>query len=423
MIALLLAAMLLQQPGRVPASLVVRDAAGRSSVPIVTTRLGAMVRADDLLTPLGAVLLRATPDRYRLVVGETEIELTVGMAFARVRGVTQPLAAPPTISQGQLFLPLSLVTDLVPRLMAEFTYDPASAELRRSGAVAGTSTAADSARRPPREAAAVPPARAAPNATAKATPPPTPPERPPRKPVIVIDAGHGGRDRGMSGPIGSRRKVHEADITLSVARRLREALLKRGVDVVMTRSTDTLIALHDRGRIANRARGDVFLSIHVNAANPRWRNAAAARGFETYFLSEARTDDERRVADLENEAVKYEVEADSPNDDPLSFILNDMKQNEFLREASALAQTVQRTMGTVHPGTNRGVKQAGFRVLVGAFMPAALVEIGFGTNPAESSYLSSAAGQNALATAIADATMSYLASYGERRTVGAGPAR
>ncbi len=189
----------------------------------------------------------------------------------------------------------------------------------------------------------------------------------------------------------------------------------------MTRASDTLIALHDRGRIANRAQGDLFVSIHVNAANPRWKNPAAARGFETYFLSDARTEDDRRVAELENEAVKYEVEEDAPANDPLSFILNDMKQNEYLRESSDFAATVQRSLKAIHPGPSRGVKQAGFVVLVGAFMPSVLVEIGFGTNAAEAAYISSAAGQTALADALSDAIMTYLARYGERRTPGLSP--
>ena len=99
--------------------------------------------------------------------------------------------------------------------------------------------------------------------------------------LVVVDAGHGGPDRGMKGTTTSRKQVHEADITLSVARKLRDALVSRGVDVLMTRNTDTLIALRDRGRIANEAEATLFLSIHVNAANPRWRNPRSARGFET----------------------------------------------------------------------------------------------------------------------------------------------
>jgi N-acetylmuramoyl-L-alanine amidase len=204
-----------------------------------------------------------------------------------------------------------------------------------------------------------------------------------------------------------------------VARRVRDALTKRGFEVVMTRTTDTLIALADRGHIANRARGSVFVSIHVNAANPRWRRPQDARGFETYFLSEAKTDDERRVEAMENEAVKYEGEESVRADDPLSFILNDMKQNEYLRESSDFAVDVQRALAAIpHPGVNRGVKQAGFRVLVAAYMPSVLVEIGFGTNAAEASWLSSVRGQVAIADAIANATKAYLDRLDRRMAAG-----
>ncbi|MDP1861862.1 MAG: N-acetylmuramoyl-L-alanine amidase [Gemmatimonadaceae bacterium] len=423
MITLFATLVLLQQALHVPAALTVREGDRVSSVVVVTTRLGAMIRAQDILSPLGAVLMRDAPDRFRLVVGGSELELTIGMAYARVRGTTQLLGAAPALSQGQLFLPLSLVTDVLPRVVTGFLYDASVVELRRFSTVVPSRRAnGDSARvgQSRRSAAdSAPPSAADARRNERAAPPPRA-ERRARRPVVVIDAGHGGPDRGMSGPAGARRKMYEADVTLAVAKQLRDVLSDRGVDLVMTRSTDTLISLADRGRMANRAKGDVFLSIHVNAANPRWRDPAGARGFETYFLSEAKTDDERRVAALENEAVKYEVESEANGGDPLSFILNDMKQNEYLREASALAQTVQRSLGTVHPGTNRGVKQAGFRVLVGAFMPAVLVEVGFGTNAAESVYLSSAAGQRRIAAAIADATMAYLSRYVERRSVGAG---
>mgnify|MGYP000266773815 CR=1 FL=1 len=423
MITLIATLALLQQARDVPAALTVREGERVSSVAVVTTRLGAMIRAQDILLPLGAVLMRDAPDRFRLVVGGSELELTIGMAYARVRGTTQLLGAAPALSQGQLFLPLSLVTDVLPRVVTGFRYDAVAVELRRFSTVVSSRRAnGDSARvgQPRRSAAdSAPPLASDARRNERAAPPPRTEGRA-RRPVVVIDAGHGGPDRGMSGPAGAKRKMYEADVTLAVAKQLRDVLSDRGVDLVMTRTTDTLIALADRGRIANRAKGDVFLSIHVNAANPRWRDPTGARGFETYFLSEAKTDDERRVAALENEAVKYEVESEANGGDPLSFILNDMKQNEYLREASALAQTVQRSLGAVHPGTNRGVKQAGFRVLVGAFMPAVLVEVGFGTNAAESAYLSSATGQRRIATAIADATLAYLSRYVERRSVGAG---
>jgi len=112
--------------------------------------------------------------------------------------------------------------------------------------------------------------------------------------------------------------------------------------------------------------------------------------------------------------VKYEIASDVSANDPLSFIVHDMEQNQHLRESSDLAATVQRGLGKMHPGPNRGVKQAGFRVLVTAFMPAVLVEIGFGTNTAEARYLRDPVRQRQIATSIADATMEYLAGYQRR---------
>lgn len=185
----------------------------------------------------------------------------------------------------------------------------------------------------------------------------------------------------------------------------------------MTRTRDTLIALSDRGRIANEHHADLFLSIHVNAANPGWHDPAGARGFETYFLAEAKTEDARRVAQMENEAVRFESGSDGSKNDPLDFILKDMKQNEHLRESSDLATIIQKHLGRIEPGPDRGVKQAGFRVLVTAYMPAVLVEIGFGTNAAEARYLSSPAEQREIAQSIAGATAQYLARY-ERRIGG-----
>ncbi len=409
-LALGLLALTLQQRAEAPSELVVRSGETTARVPVVTTRLGPMVRVQSLLAPLGATLRQDAPDRWRLIFGPTEVALTLGIKAVRVAERTEALPAAPTMADGVLYLPFAFVAEVMPRVITGFAYDAAAGELRRFTPVTSRRLTSDS----------VPARTAEPNEPRSARPPPVSP-RPPRrerKLVVVVDAGHGGRDHGMRGPIGAADKVDESSITLAVSRRLRAEFESRGVEVVMTRSTDTLIALDDRGRIANRARADVFVSVHVNAANPRWRDPGGSRGFETYFLAEAKTEDERRVAELENEAVKYEAEADAKNGDPLSFILNDMKQNEYLRESSDFAATVQTAIGRVHPAPSRGVKQAGFRVLVGAFMPAILVEIGFGTNRSDSAYMTSERGQKDLANAIADATMNYLARYVGRRGTG-----
>jgi N-acetylmuramoyl-L-alanine amidase len=219
----------------------------------------------------------------------------------------------------------------------------------------------------------------------------------------------------MSGPIGwSSPLFYEKDIALQVAFKVGQALRNRGIDVVQTRTRDTLIALSDRGRIANDAHGDLFLSIHVNAANMNWHEPAASRGFETYFLAEAKTEDARRVERMENEAVRFETGADASQDEPLDFVIHDMAQNEQLRESAELADMIQQSLATVHPGPDRGVKQAGFRVLVTAYMPAVLVEIGFGTNAEDARFLANPSSQTKIASAIASATAAYLARY-ERR--------
>lgn len=258
------------------------------------------------------------------------------------------------------------------------------------------------------------------SSTPPASKAPATPAPPKARPIVVVDAGHGGPDRGMTGPLGrsSVPKIHEKDITLAVSKRLGQALQRRQIDVVYTRTTDTLIDLSDRGNIANKAGAALFISIHVNAASPAWRDPGASRGFETYFLSDAHTDDAKRVEEMENASVKFETVDDMSREDPLSFILGDMKQNENLRESSELAATIQKSLGGVHPGPNRGVKQAGFRVLVTSFMPSVLVEIGFGTNPEEARFLADPAKQDAIARSIADAAVAYLKAY-EKRVSGA----
>ena len=241
----------------------------------------------------------------------------------------------------------------------------------------------------------------------------------PRRYTVIVDAGHGGRDPGMMGMTSGRRRIYEKDIALAVSRRLAANLEKAGVNVVMTRTTDTLIALYDRGPIANRRQGDMFISVHVNAANPRSKNPGAVRGFETFFLAEAKTEDERRVARMENESVNFDTEVERPTEGPLAFMFNDMAQNEHLRESSDLAAMIQARLRGPHPGPSRGVKQGGLVVLSTAFMPAVLVEIGYGTNRADADWMASASGQGQAAAAIASAALDYLER--RERRVGGGP--
>ena len=236
---------------------------------------------------------------------------------------------------------------------------------------------------------------------------PPPPSAAQTRRLIVIDAGHGGVDPGAVGPSGTREKM----VTLAIARRVAEMLRDDPrFEVRMTRDRDTLIALRDRGRFANQWRDEgqpaLFMSIHCNAHTSR-----AETGYETYFLSEARTADARRVQQMEDAAAQYE---ERPRGTGLDFILSDLRQNQYLRESSDWAQMIQNRLREVHPGPNRGVKQAGFAVLVGAFMPAVLVEIGFISNRGEEAMLADAAQQETIARQLAAGVRDFF-QLSERR--------
>lgn len=396
MIALLL---LLQAPVAAPA-LVVRDGAAQERVAVTVSGGEETVRADELMRAMHGTLVSGTNLHYSIVLPRARLELSDGIPFVKLDMLTIPLTRAPAVRGGQLYLPFQFVSEVIPRYGGGYFYDPAQRELRTFTTIV--------AKRAPAPAATTSSASRPPAKESKAA------ARPASRPLVVIDAGHGGLDAGMTGPIGGAKWFIEKDVVLSVAKKLSAALRERGMNVLMTRTTDTLIGLFDRGPIANRNHGDLFISIHVNAPGRSDAAGARQRGFETYFLSEAKTEDERRVEKMENEVVKFETGADAPKGDPLNFIITDMAQNEHLRESSDLAQTIQDGLETVHPGLNRGVQQANFVVLRGSYMPAVLVEIGFGSNRSEATYLSDADNQRQIAKRIADSVAAYLAHYESR---------
>ena len=425
MIAALLVAFQIAAASQSPAALVVKDASRKVSVPIVASPSGPLVRPDQLRPVVPITVSHLTGDRWMLIVGGSSIEVEEGLRFARVGETAFQLARAPEVRKRFLYVPLQLVVELMPRIAGNLAWDADKFELRAFSSttryedrtVSQSGRPMTAARREDsNDAGSDEPASRGFAIAASAAP--TGPLRSRR--LVVVDAGHGGPDPGMRGPIAGGPRIAEKNVTLAVAKRVGAALGQRGIDVKYTRTTDTLIALSDRGRIANDAHADLFVSIHVNAANPGWKDPGAARGFETYFLAEAKTEDARRVERMENEVVKFETRAAARVGDPLSFILNDMAQNEHLRESNELAELIQRRIGRIHPGPSRGVKQAGFRVLVTAFMPAVLVEIGFGTNASEASYMTDANRMEELSTAVADGVLEYLKRYERRVATGTG---
>jgi len=392
-----------------PANLVIREGGGNLRiVPSVATISGRYLRADLLAAALGGSAGGMAGGRYSMSLGGQRIDLTEGVPFVRIGNDVVPMLLPP-LRSGQTFLvPFQLAASVIPRFTTGFNFDASVSEIRIFDTSARRGVAVVPP--PPQSAASAP-------FEGEAQPLPVRPRRAQRR-LVVVDAGHGGVDPGMQGPIGNGPRITEKHVTLSVSRMLEEELKRQGVEVLMTRTRDTLIALSDRGRIANRNKGDLFVSIHVNASGNRSAAAARQRGYETYFLAEAKTEEASRVERMENEAVKFETGANAPKGDPLSFIINDMAQNEHLRESNDLAETIQNGLRRFHPGRDRGVQQANFAVLRGSFMPAVLVEIGFGTNPEEAQYLNDRVNQRRIAQSLAVSIMEYLDHYDAR--IGAG---
>ncbi len=196
--------------------------------------------------------------------------------------------------------------------------------------------------------------------------------------LIVLDPGHGGIDPGAVGKNG----LYEKDANLAISKILKKYIedsLK--IKVLLTRDRDQYLSLKGRTNFANRNSADIFVSIHCNAS-PRNRQA---RGFETYFLSEARTNEERTVAAMENASLMFDEEMKPSGN--INFILYDLAQSVFLEESNNLAEAIQTSAENLLNIPARGVNQAGFYVLRGAFMPAILVECAFLSNPEEEALL------------------------------------
>ncbi|HEU5207926.1 MAG TPA: N-acetylmuramoyl-L-alanine amidase [Longimicrobiales bacterium] len=338
---------------------------------------GAAAFPVGALARLGATITDEVVETRVILYGDTLV-FAAGSPFFRAGSNVHALALPARRSGGALHLPEQFFLEWLPQQHGERI-------AWRSGALRATS----------------------PLVTPGAVRPSVPVTR-----VVVIDPGHGGRDAGKIGPNG----VREKDVVLEIGRRLRELLNERGYEVHMTRDRDTLIALGDRPHMANEWKNGrqraVFLSIHANSWRP------SVKGFETYFLSDARTEDARRVAEMENAAEQYD-ENGSNGDDAAGMILNSLRNDFYVRASNDLAEVVQRSIAEFHGGPDRGVKQAGFRVLVGALMPAVLIETAYLSNPEEARLLARSDFQQKLAWGIAEAVDRFFAQHEHLWTEGA----
>ncbi len=219
-------------------------------------------------------------------------------------------------------------------------------------------------------------------------------------PVVVLDAGHGGKDFGAKGVNG----LYEKDLNLEISRQVEKILLSRyRYKVIMTRKDDTFIELRDRGKIANTHQADLFVSIHANAAERK-----SARGIETYYLGSGSNEQALETAERENGDLVHSV-ADDAVQEILASLISNIKMNDSSRLAGIVQKRLHKTMSKKFSGIHDlGVKEGPFFVLHDTNMPSILVEVGFVTNRREGQQLKNKVYQKWLAESIARGIHDYL---------------
>ncbi|MCF7804316.1 MAG: N-acetylmuramoyl-L-alanine amidase [Candidatus Marinimicrobia bacterium] len=227
---------------------------------------------------------------------------------------------------------------------------------------------------------------------------------------IVLDAGHGGKDPGAIGHGG----MYEKHVVLDVTKRVGKLIEKNlpDVEVIYTRKTDKFIPLRERAKIANEKNGKLFVSVHANSNGNK-----NVRGFETYLLRPGKTQDAIDVAERENAVIRFEESTEIYEQyENEQLILATMAQSAFMKESEDFASLVQQGLNQIVPSKNRGVKQAGFYVLVGASMPNILVEIGFLTNPREGKNLGWSEYRQKIANGIYEGIRDFKTKYDQQIT-------
>lgn len=227
--------------------------------------------------------------------------------------------------------------------------------------------------------------------------------------VIVLDAGHGGKDPGTIGVTGVREKDVALGITLKLGALLEKNL--KGVKIVYTRKSDRFVELYRRGQIANESGGKLFVSIHCNSMP---KKPSRANGFEIYLLKPEKTERAIEIARTENDVIKFEDNYQKHYKENLTaedFIILTMAQNAYVKYSEKFAEVAAESMARSLKMRNSGVHQAGFLVLVGASMPNVLVETGYLSNKKEEKVLASKKGQQNIANALFQGIKDYKALY------------
>lgn len=232
--------------------------------------------------------------------------------------------------------------------------------------------------------------------------------------VVVIDAGHGGKDTGAT-----RGGYKEKDINLGVVLALGQLIERnhKDVKVVYTRKSDVFVDLDRRADIANKAKANLFISVHTNSTAAK---STTVSGADTYILGLARSEENLEVAKRENSVIllednyKTKYEGFDPNS-PESYIIFEFMTNTFMEQSLQFASFVQSDFRNVAKRADRGVRQAGFLVLRKTSAPSVLIELGFINNQSEAQFLSTKSGQQSMATAIYSGFRKYKRDFDKKQ--------
>ncbi len=381
------------------------DGTQRRSIPVFSHRGYQSVESDGLRL-LGWTVLREGGRVRAQLPGGSEIFLQEGVPFVRWGSEVYQIAHWPYVTEDKFFVPSQLLVDLLPVVLTRaYRYEASSntlsvlqPDLWAGGALGGEGAA--------RVQDEVPVPGVEPGGPARGA----------ERSVVVIDPGHGGEDPGTGGRSGWKEK----DVALRIAQALADILADDpNLEIHLTRNRDVLVPLWERGAVATEWKGDrpgIFISIHANAS----ASSSSTRGFETYFLSEARTDHARRVAALENSAASIGPEPNGAPDSDLGFILRELRNLGHQTWSALLAEMVQQELDEAHPGPNRGVKQGPFAVMTNALMPAVLVEVGFMSNREDEQLLSRESFHRDAAEALARSVRRFFERYPPGRGVASG---
>ncbi len=370
-----------------------------------------LILVGDIVVPRLTILQERVSNGLRVIVevsprASCTIQQDRGRVLVRFDTPTVDLAsipdseAPGLVESFSIGEPSTIAVALGPRF-GSYKSNVTSMEGGASRILIDVQPAAPPPGQPP--PAAQPPSGAPPGVQPPAPLPPPPGAPPalgaavaPSVRTIVIDPGHGGDDTGAKGPKGTLEK----NVTLDVARRLKAVLEARlGIRVILAREDDREIPLDDRASIANNNKADLFISIHANASPSR-----ESRGAEVFYLSlEGYGEEARKMA--ENPKPNLLPALGGRRD--VELILWDMAQARHLAESAVFAGMIEETLRTRVQMRSASIQQAAFRVLVGANMPAVLVEMGFITNPEQEAELNSDAFKDAVVQALYEATVRY----------------